>query len=92
MALTQDQRDRLVGFMNHRLRAAMPCQLCGTPGPWTVSDNIWEVREFSSGGLKVGGPIYPVLAVTCTTCGNTLFVNAIVAGVLVPQDHVEAKP
>lgn len=56
-----------------------PCQMCGT-GDWTVSDSIFELREYNLGNLVIGGgPIVPVVPITCDNCGNTLFINAIKA-------------
>jgi RNase P subunit RPR2 len=59
-----------------------PCQMCGI-GNWNVSDSIFELREYNNGDLIVGGgPIMPVVPVTCDNCGNTVFVNAIRAGLI----------
>ncbi|RXK48849.1 hypothetical protein [Aquirufa rosea] len=55
-----------------------PCPMCGV-GNWNVSDTIFELREFNQGNLVMGGgPIFPVIPVTCDNCGNSVFINAIV--------------
>ena len=60
------------------------CQMCHQ-GQWTVGDTIFELREFYGGGLKVGGgPIIPVVPVTCSNCGRTVLINAIVAEIIKP--------
>ena len=47
-----------------------------------MPSEIYEIREFQGGNFIIGGtPIVPVLPVTCGNCGNTVLVNAIVAGV-----------
>lgn len=49
---------------------------------WNVPSEMYEIREFHGGNLVVGPiPIVPVLPVTCANCGNTVLVNAIVAGI-----------
>lgn len=54
------------------------CPMCGH-NEWNVDNNILELREYSDGALVVGNtPIFPVVAVTCQYCGNTIFVNPIV--------------
>lgn len=56
-----------------------PCPLCGV-GNWNVSDSVYELREFHDGNLVLGsGPILPVVPVTCSNCGNTVLVNALLS-------------
>jgi len=61
--------------------ADRPCCQCGVAN-WQVQDAVFELRQFSEGSLVVGGPIIPVVPVTCANCGNTLLVNAIRAGII----------
>lgn len=73
-----------------------PCQMCGT-GSWTVQTSAYELRQFFQGSLVVGGsPVIPVVPVVCTNCGNTVLVNAIIAGALAslaaPPAQTEVKP
>jgi len=61
------------------------CPMCGQNN-WTVSDNLFELREFQGGNIILGsGPIIPVFPVTCNNCGNTVLVNGIVSQVIQPQ-------
>lgn len=57
------------------------CQLCGN-NQWGLSDQIFQLLEFDPNGASIGGSAFPVAAITCKHCGNTLFVNAIVAGLV----------
>lgn len=57
------------------------CPMCGT-NDWSVAEEIFELREFQDGNLVAGGPLYPVIPVSCKNCGMSLMINAIVAGVL----------
>lgn len=57
-----------------------PCPMCKSQS-WTVSDKIFEMREFNGGNLVIGsGSIYPVIPVTCNNCGNSIMVNAVTSG------------
>lgn len=55
------------------------CPMCGGRA-WSVSNKIFELREFNDGNFVLGGPnssIAPVIPVTCDRCGNTIFINAL---------------
>lgn len=52
-------------------------------GTWSVSEKVYELREFTGGGLVIGAsPIVPVIPIACTNCGNTIFVNALIVGAI----------
>ena len=55
---------------------------------WTISDQVFQAIEFDYKGILINGASYPMVPLTCTTCGNTYFINALVAGLIdkeVPQ-------
>jgi hypothetical protein len=52
---------------------------------------VWELREFGGGTLAVGGAIFPVVPLICRNCGNTLFLNAVIANA-VPPARKEGVP
>ena len=60
------------------------CPMCGA-NSWNISEKTYELREFKEGPLVVGGSIVPIILVTCTNCGNSVFVNAIVANIVKPE-------
>ena len=64
--------------------ANRPCLMCNA-AQWSVQDEAFELRAFSDGNLIVGGALIPVVPVVCTNCGNTVLVNAIIAGAVNPQ-------
>ena len=60
------------------------CPMCGGNN-WNIEDKIFELREFNNGNLILGGgnsSIIPLLAKTCTQCGNTQFLNALMCGAI----------
>lgn len=71
------------------------CQMCGT-GNWNVQGAVFELRQFFHGDMVLSGPIIPVVPVNCTNCGNTVLVNAIIAGAMpaqvVAKESAEPKP
>lgn len=73
----------LINYLNDKWHGAR-CPLCGE-GNWSVTDKVFELREFNDGNFVLGGPnsaITPVIPVTCANCGNTVFINALVTGLL----------
>lgn len=68
-------------FMSTKLNN--PCYLCGERN-WSIPDKYYELREFTGGGLVIGGNtgVSPVIPMTCNNCGNTVLINAIVSGFL----------
>lgn len=82
MQLSNEQRDLLLKRLTQNSYwDNPPCFICKSQ-QWNVSDIVFELREFQAGDLVVGGPVFPIIALTCAKCGNTLFLNAVVLGVL----------
>ena len=58
------------------------CLMCQSSS-WTIADMIFELREFNHGQLIIGGgPVIPIIPVTCDGCGNTLFIDAVRTGIV----------
>jgi hypothetical protein len=64
-------------------RADFSCPVCRST-QWTIIEHKLEFRPFVGGGLVMGGPTYPHVAIMSVPCGYTVFINALVAGVLDP--------
>lgn len=76
--------EKLINHLKEKWKGK-PCQMCGT-GNWNISDSIFELREYNKGNIVIGGgPIIPIVPITCDNCGNTVFVNAIKAGLIEPN-------
>jgi predicted nucleic-acid-binding Zn-ribbon protein len=60
------------------------CPICGNIS-WSGNDTPVEVRSFEEG--RLGRSVIPFLTITCYTCGNTLFFNAILAGLVAEPEH-----
>ena len=83
MPMDDETRQRVEKFLNEKVPRPGSCQLCHNTG-WVIGSNVWQLLEFTGAGLTFGGPIYPVIPLTCNTCGNTLFLNAIFVGAVEP--------
>lgn len=53
-------------------------------GNWSVSSEVFELREFNGGNLVISGnsSIIPIIPITCSNCGNIIYINAILAGII----------
>ncbi len=49
---------------------------------WTIGDYLVQPMTYSAGGLTLGGPGYPMVMVICSTCGYTVFFNAVMMRLL----------
>jgi hypothetical protein len=73
--------EQIAKFLNEKWKGQKLCPVCQS-NKWGVSDKPVELREFTPGAFVVGGPVYPLVSVTCNVCGHTLLFNAIVMGVV----------
>ena len=80
-------------FLNHLKKKweGRPCPLCGI-GNWNISDSVFELRKFHGGNLVIsGGPVVPIVPVTCSNCGNTIMVNALLSGAVEKPEKEEGQ-
>jgi len=83
--------DRIEEWLNQQWQGVKQCPICNN-NRWGIGEKPVEVREFHGGGLLVSGPVYPLIAITCGVCGYTLLFNAIVTGLLEPQQDPSISP
>jgi len=62
------------------------CQVCHND-EWKVSSLVFELPEyrenrFSQGIMSVQSEVFPVIPITCSTCGHVFFLSAVAAGIL----------
>ena len=66
------------------------CPLCAS-NEWSVGFVV-ELRCFAQGQLAQMSPTIPVFPVSCTKCGYTFSVNALVAGVIKQEEARTPHP
>ena len=96
MKLTEDQAQRVISYITQtNNNRPIVCSVCGTK-QWSVNNLITEMREFQNGNFILGGDsaIMPFVSLTCEHCGHTIFINAIRAGVVSPNNSkpLETNP
>lgn len=64
--------------------------MCGGE-PWSVQDKVFQLTEFHQGSMVIGGPVIPVIPVSCGNCGHTVLVNALISGAISHGEPEQGK-
>lgn len=76
----------IVALFRSKFPNGLPaCGLCASER-WYFDDVLYELREAQSQHLFASkdAKVFPVLVVTCSNCGNSHLINALVTGVVIP--------
>lgn len=77
---------KAVEWVNQQWKGNKQCPICDS-NDWTVNDSLVEVREMADYAPN----ILPIFTITCNVCGNTIFFNAIIAGLIPPYQPTPAS-
>ena len=80
MKIEQNKLNSLSEFLKTKW-SGRTCPMC-QEGNWIIQENCFQIMEFNKDGLVVGGQVVPIIPITCSNCTNTIFINAILAGVV----------
>lgn len=62
------------------------CGVCKNTS-WNLLEMVFELREAAVAGQQTEqDSAIPLVAIMCKTCGNTIFFNALAAGILPEED------
>jgi hypothetical protein len=81
MALSQEQMRALIAFVNERWSGNAACRQCGQNN-WSIDSYVLHPLSPAPTTVTLGAGVLPSAAFVCKNCGNTLFVNLVVAGVV----------
>jgi len=79
---SQLDTQKAINWLEEHWKGNRECPVCGH-NSWSISDELVEVKPYKGNLLPA---VYPLVAVTCNTCGYTFLFNAVVAGLVVPQE------
>lgn len=86
MNLSQSQLQFIKDELLTKWTGLQECPLCSQV-EWSLGDSVFRLSEFHiEGGLRLSGPSVPVLPITCSNCGNTVLINALVSGILAVEE------
>jgi hypothetical protein len=77
-------QSKVIAFLSERWRNKN-CPICQSIN-WGINDDLAELRFLSIAGFHIGGPVIPLVVLTCTVCGHTLLFNAIRMGWTAPAE------
>ena len=78
--LTEEEKEKAQKWLKDNWKS-WSCPYSGHT-VWEIGETLAQAMAFTGGGLSVGAPVYPFIVVTCSGCGNTVFINAIKAGIV----------
>jgi hypothetical protein len=90
--LTSDEKERIAKRIESMWTgSARNCPICGS-NQWLVGDHLVQpVTLGPNNSLMLSGPGYPQVMLI-STCGHTLFFNAVILGVLPAQQEGTPAP
>lgn len=77
----------LVRWIEKHWKGEGRCPVCAENDRWQPGDHVVELRRHRSGAPAPGPPVQKLVSVTCTNCGNTLFFDAVVLGLVSPEEE-----
>jgi predicted nucleic-acid-binding Zn-ribbon protein len=81
--LTEDDKKKIVDWLrNTSWGLDAKCPICGDTN-WAIGEYLVQpVTLGAGGGLQLGGTGYPQIQIISTRCGYTIFLNAVIVGIL----------
>ena len=81
--LNEGDQIRVRDWLLKKAPSGFVCSVCKA-NDWVIGDHVVAAPTHGE-GLILGGPTYPNVFVVCRNCGHTLYINAVVSGVLSNQ-------
>lgn len=86
--LSQAEIDQVVAWMAKHGAADKICPVCGS-NTWFVGHHLVQPLTLAINRVQFGGLGYPFVTIMSTPCGYTIFMNAVLMG-LVPASQPES--
>jgi len=83
--LTEEDYRKIHAWLGkHSPGGSAICPVCHSPN-WTIGEYLVQPITLGAGhALQLGGIGYPQFMLISNPCGHTLFINAVMAGVVIP--------
>lgn len=83
--LSGEEKTKAIAWVTSHVKGAIVCPVCGS-AEWTLGDHVVSPIALGGGGnVRLGGPGYPQVMLISQNCGHTIYINAIVAGIVSPD-------
>ena len=82
--LTDEEKKQVESWIDNQVGdRRFVCSICNN-SKWMVGNHLVAPPIYST-GFHLGGPAYPQAMVICTVCAHTVFLNAVMVGIALPQ-------
>jgi hypothetical protein len=89
--LSEADANKIIDYLKQKWQGR-PCPMCQTAN-WVVQGSCFQLMTYHSGNIVLGGPVIPVIPITCNNCSNTILINAILTGIIKPSEEAKVdKP
>jgi len=90
--LTQEEKERAVAWIKERGGdKTIVCAVCHQT-KWTLAEHVVAPTTYLGGKINLGGgSTYPMVMLWCNNCGHTLFLNAVIIGLFVPEKKPDTE-
>jgi hypothetical protein len=79
--LSEAEKTKAIQWVLGHWKTNSPCPICAAKN-WNVADHLTQPLTFSHGTTMISGPAYPQVQVICSSCGYTIYFNAVMAGLV----------
>ena len=76
--LSEKDGEKVLQYVKSKIKGDFVCSICKNKD-WSINPYLFKVSEYKPEGKN--RQVMPLVSITCSHCGNTLFVNAFDAGV-----------
>lgn len=90
MRLDDEQIDKINRHLDEKGSPPLICSICHQ-SKWEIADGVFVSRDQAHIAKLGGGTVIPSIVVICLNCGNTLFFNAIVLGIVQKKEKVNIE-
>lgn len=87
--LTTEEKASLLEQLNSKTRN-VNCEVCGENN-WMVADHLVTNVRFGAGSVRMGGAVYPQVALVCSNCSFVRYHMAIPLGITGEAEEVEPE-
>jgi len=88
--LTDDERMKIKKWFEDKWKEPVICPIC-KGDTWILADDIVTPVIYGEKGPILGGATYPQVMVVCNKCGLTLYLNALIMGIVRPKEEADGK-
>lgn len=87
-ALTAEERIKVSEWITAHCNQPLVCYACGKD-VFSIQQTL-SITPLYGGNSIMLGPGYPAVVVICSNCGNMIFLNAVVIGIVKAEGSADA--